>query len=445
MEAHIRYASTKDGVRIAYSTIGEGIPLIQTPPIPFSQVKLATSMPEDRLMWEAMLGQVQLVRYDARGTGLSDRDVSDFSSDAFVFDLEAVADHAKLERFALWAFVTSGPVAIEYAALHPERVSHLILWSAWARTADVLNLPQARALLSLANMDWELFTETAAHSFFGWSAGEVAHRAAVFLQEGITQETWNRMLDALSDSDVTHFLPRVQAPTLVVHSRGAPLPDIGAARELASRIADARLVVLDGSAAGWVMADEAGAALSDFLNIDATHVRAATTLTPSGAPMTIIFTDLVSSTALTQRLGDVAAQELLHAHNAIVRESLAQHGGTEIKHTGDGIMASFPSASGALSCAVAIQHRVAAHNDPGLRVHIGLNAGEPIAEDADLFGAAVQLARRICDQAVAGEILVSDVVRQLTAGKAFAFHDRGEFVAKGFEEPVRVYEVTWQS
>jgi adenylate cyclase len=139
----------------------------------------------------------------------------------------------------------------------------------------------------------------------------------------------------------------------------------------------------------------------------------------------------------------------VRAHNAIVREALAAHGGTEIKHTGDGIMASFASAVGALGCAVAVQRaveerRVGAHGHAPLQVHIGLNAGEPVAEERDLFGTSVQLARRICDEAASGEILVSDVVRQLAAGKGFLFADRAAVALKGFEEPVRLYEVRWR-
>jgi adenylate cyclase len=135
----------------------------------------------------------------------------------------------------------------------------------------------------------------------------------------------------------------------------------------------------------------------------------------------------------------------VRAHNVIVREALNAHAGNEIKHTGDGIMASFPTASGALDCAVAIQQSVAGHVDTNLRVHIGLNAGEPVVEESDLFGTAVQLAQRICDSAEAGQILVSNVVRELAAGKRFLFADIGEVVPKGFEEPVRLYEVRWEA
>jgi adenylate cyclase len=162
---------------------------------------------------------------------------------------------------------------------------------------------------------------------------------------------------------------------------------------------------------------------------------------------TILFTDIEGSTLLTQRAGDATAQEVVRAHNAIVRDALGRHAGTEIKHTGDGIMASFPLASSALQTAIDIQRQVERygeeHPESAFRVSIGLNAGEPVVEEQDLYGTAVQLAARICSQAAGGEILVSNVVRELAAGKGFLFSDRGEFVAKGFEEPVRMYEVSW--
>ena len=167
---------------------------------------------------------------------------------------------------------------------------------------------------------------------------------------------------------------------------------------------------------------------------------------PEGT-VTILFTDMEGSTSLTQRLGDAKAQEVLRTHNRIVRDALKAHTGSEIKHTGDGIMASFASASRALECAIAIQRALAQHNesnpDTPIRVRIGLNAGEPIVEEKDLFGTAVQLAARICAQAEPGEILAPIVVRELAAGKGFLFSDRGDVVLRGFEDPVRLYEVRW--
>ena len=163
----------------------------------------------------------------------------------------------------------------------------------------------------------------------------------------------------------------------------------------------------------------------------------------------ILFTDMGGSVPLTQHLGDAKAQELLRVHNAIIRDRLRTHGGSEIKHTGDGIMASFPSASAAVQCAAAIQAAFTEHNrqhpDTAVRVRIGLNAGEPVEEEKDLFGTAVQVAGRICGRAQPGQILVSDVVRQLVAGKGFDFADRGRISLKGFSERFRLYEVQWDT
>jgi class 3 adenylate cyclase len=166
----------------------------------------------------------------------------------------------------------------------------------------------------------------------------------------------------------------------------------------------------------------------------------------TGARLRVVFfSDMVGSTDMLQRLGDAKAQKVVHAHNAIVRTCLRRHGGVELQHTGDGFMASFASAAGALSCALAIHRAFAKHNQSHaeipIQVRIGLNAGEPLPEEGRLFGAAVNAAARICAQAQGGEVLVSEAIRQLVAGKDFTFIDRGLFELKGFAEPFRLYAV----
>jgi class 3 adenylate cyclase len=162
----------------------------------------------------------------------------------------------------------------------------------------------------------------------------------------------------------------------------------------------------------------------------------------------ILFTDLEDSTATTQRLGDEKAMGLLRVHNTIIREALAAEGGREVKHTGDGIMASFVSVSAAVESAIAMQRSFGAHNasnpESTLGVRIGLSAGEPVEDHSDLFGAAVQLAARICEQAEPATILVSNVIRELAIGKEFEFIDRGREDLKGFPGPVGMHEVRWQ-
>ena len=140
--------------------------------------------------------------------------------------------------------------------------------------------------------------------------------------------------------------------------------------------------------------------------------------------------------------------ESLWSNDRIVRESLGAFRGKEVKHTGDGIMAAFGMASHGLDCSIKIQRDIATYNvehtDYPLSVYIGLNAGEPIAEDDDLFGTSVDLAARICDFADPGQILTSDVVRQLVAGKHYLFADHGHSDIRGMEEPIRLWEVRWQ-
>jgi adenylate cyclase len=167
----------------------------------------------------------------------------------------------------------------------------------------------------------------------------------------------------------------------------------------------------------------------------------------AAGPITVMFTDMVGSTALTQDRGDAIAQQVVHAHNRVVRHALTRHSGREIKHTGDGIMASFAATSNAVEASILIQRNVAAHNKltPDLPLHlkIGINAGEPIAEDDDLFGTVVQLSARIVDKAQSEQIFVSEIVHAMCAGKDLRFFNRGAYYMKGFAEDVSLYEVAW--
>lgn len=186
--------------------------------------------------------------------------------------------------------------------------------------------------------------------------------------------------------------------------------------------------------------------LNTFLGALPTHPPG----TPYEAPAmrAIVFTDLSGSVAQTSQLGDEGHFELLRAHNKIVRQELEAHGGREVKHTGDGIMAAFTSVAGAVGFAMAAQRAFRDHNADNavpLDVKIGISAGEPVTDDNDdLFGASVQLAARLCDLAVAGEIIVSLVVRELSAGKQFRFDYYGPVQLKGLPEPTAVYRVVWR-
>lgn len=161
---------------------------------------------------------------------------------------------------------------------------------------------------------------------------------------------------------------------------------------------------------------------------------------------TFIFTDIVNSTDLTEHYGDIMAMTILRKHNDIVRDSLQKNTGTEVKHTGDGIMATFMSSAKALRSALEIQNSLqeyrAEHPDVPLHVRIGVNAGEPVTEGNDFFGVAVQLTKRICDIADPDQILVSDVIKGLCMGRNFHFQELGEQHLKGFHEPIKTFIVT---
>jgi len=163
---------------------------------------------------------------------------------------------------------------------------------------------------------------------------------------------------------------------------------------------------------------------------------------------TILFTDVANSTTLTQSLGDEAALAILGVHDTIVRDALAESGGREIKHTGDGIMASFVSPAGAVRCAIQIQRELNKHAQMNpkrsLKVRVGAAVGEPVEQDNDLFGSTVQLAARLCAHAQPEQILVSNAIAELCLGKGLLFEDVGEVTLKGFNSPVRAHAAAWR-
>jgi class 3 adenylate cyclase len=449
MEPRIQYAQTADGVSIAFWTLGEGMPLVHMTLGP-SHIQMEWQIPEMRRWYERLAEKRKLVRFDHRGFGVSERDITEFPLDTQALDLEAVVDRLGLEKFALLGLMHTGPGAIEYAARHPERVSHLLLWCTYARASEFSPSPaEIKALRALIGTAWQTFTETTAHRILGWSAGEPARRYAALIRESCSPEVLQAAFSGIEQFDVAALLPQVEAPTLVLQRREA-IPGVAIAGHLASRIPDARLVLLEGTSMAPYLGDTESVltAIDEFLG-EGEQAPAATAASSreAGGLVTILFTDVEGSTALTQRLGDAKAREVLRAHELIVREALKSHSGSEVKAMGDGFMASFSSATRALECAIATQRAFAQHNESAgepIRVRIGLNAGEPIAEAADLFGTAVNLAARVAAKAEGGEILASDVVRQLVAGKGFLFSDQGDVALRGFEDPVRLFEVRWR-
>ena len=253
MEPRIQYAKTKDGVSIAYWTLGEGRPFVYMAGGPWNHIEL-WQVPECRRWYERLAPKRMLVRYDVRGTGLSDRNVADYSLEAQLLDVEAVVDRLGLDRFDLFGAADAGPVAIAYAARHLEHVARLVLWCSWARTSDITS-PRIQAWLGLIDQDWELMTDTCAHMVLGWAGGEIGRHAAARLRESVTREAAQAALAAMSRFDVTALLRQVKSPTLVLHRRDVPWFPVDVAGSLASGIQDARLTVLEGESTAPYLGD----------------------------------------------------------------------------------------------------------------------------------------------------------------------------------------------
>ena len=456
MELRMQYATARDGARIAFGTAGSGPVIVRAPSLPFTHSQLEWEQGNE--FFDQLAANFTVVQFDPRGTGLSDRDSADLSMEARMLDLEAVIDKLGLDKFVLHAIGWSGPMCIRYIVENPGRVTHLVLDDTQARVSDFMNIPQIRALDQLTG-EWESFLDYLVFMLYGLSRGE-ADAVKAYLRACVTQQGAQRIFDGLRNDDVCDILPLVNVPTLIVQHTGFA-QNVDSARQMAAAIPDARMVLLEG-----LVTDETNRIVRGIAELMGTTAEmpvqfgaTAPNIIASGV-RTILFTDLVSHTSMMSLLGDRRGREVLREHERITREVLQTHGGTEVKTMGDGFMASFPSPSGAVDCAIDLQRRFDEFNsgvhadldrhgghdtDHGhLDVRVGLNAGEPIEEGGDLFGATVIMASRIANHAEGGEILASDVVRALCAGKSFLFADRGENVLRGFEDPVRVYEVRWR-
>ena len=446
MEPEIRFCTSADGTLIAYATYGEPAAraLVCVPSFESAR-ESAWKHPGTRALYEGLASGRRLVTFDRRGVGGSQRDVDDLAIPAQVADIAAVVDQLGLKSFDLMGIAHAGALAAAYAVEHPERVGRLVLRHPLVRTSGPPLQGYQDAAQSI-RANWSLARRSMATILYPNGPAELQRRYSNVLRDSITPEVAARHFEAVAEFDGSATLRSVQVPTLVLAM--SDRHDLELVRAVAPLIPDARLVMLEGDW-GTLAADpsQSLAAIRNFLDEGEE---------PAGAPpralgglVTILFTDMESSTALRRKLGDAQVQELVRAHNEIVRAALSGHDGREIKHTGDGIMASFPTATSALQCGIDIQRGVAAHveehPDAPLGVYVGLNAGEPIAEEEDLFGTSVDLAARICAHAEPGQILASNVVRELSEGKGFLFGDIGDVVPKGFEEPVRLYEVRWRA
>lgn len=420
LEGPVQFATTKDGVSIAYRHYGPGPALVHPP-----------ASVVDTMAVAAEVGFVSaspvhsIVRFDRRGSGLSDRDVMGFSMEDAIADLDAVVDALDAGPVALVGTALYAPAVLRYAATHGSKVSHLLLNVAFPSHRILLETGAVRAMRAALEIDFDFWL----YAMASWALRGTRPVAGLVevLRSELDQDTLLAAFADLETHDATDDLSDIDLPTLVVlrsaFQRGFPDQ-----RSLAARIPGAALVT-DDATGPYGMSEDAAAKVAQFLGV-------AGAMSLDGGSQTIMFTDLVSSTALTQALGDRAAQQIVDTHDLIVRAALDNFQGREVKHTGDGIMATFRLAANALHAARRIQRDLKTSE---VQARIGLNAGEPIEQDGDLFGTAVQLAARVCDHAPAGAIHATEVVKELTSGHNFEWTPQDSYTPKGFNHEVALY------
>jgi class 3 adenylate cyclase/pimeloyl-ACP methyl ester carboxylesterase len=449
MEPKVGYATARDGVRIGYAVSGTGPPLISVPSPPDNHVQLEWEDPVRRASVEAFSRYRTVVRFDGRGTGISDRDVGDLSLEARLSDLEAVVDRLGFERIALMSGAHGNQVTVAYAVAHPERVSHIIAVNAFVRGVDFMTPEQLNLWRVVLQADYRLFTDALGSEMFGWGKEE-GPRYGEFFRRCVEPLMASSLYEAAMEVDLDDLLPRVQAPVLVIRTTASRTAPVDGSRAFVTALPDAEFALFDEAAsegASVPMIRRIGQFLGEQWDVAPPPPRQAhASGNVGGGLQTVLFTDVEQHTAMMQRLGDARGRVVLREHERITREELRAHGGSEVKAMGDGFLATFRSAQAALDCAMDMQRRFAeplTESGEVLRVRVGLNAGEPIAEDGDLFGTSVIRAARIASIASGAEILVANVVRELVEGKGYLFADHGHHALRGLDEPVRVWNLRW--
>jgi class 3 adenylate cyclase/alpha-beta hydrolase superfamily lysophospholipase len=433
-----RYVEIDDS-QVAYQVSGEGPLDVVLSYGLGSNIDLAWEMPYG--LADGLASFARLIRFDRRGTGASggSRDVPPTWED-WTADLEAVLNATGSERAAIVAETDAGPIAMLFAAAHPERVRALVLANTLARGLVDTDYPigfspQALdAAMEFVRTQWG--TLELARAVIPSRADDPAfvaatarmYRACAPPRTAAAQYRyiWERL-------DVRHALPLIQAPTLVLHNVGNPSVSVQHGRYLAQHIKDAQLIEL--SSAGMMIDDqlnEALDAISQFLTGDRPSVPIDRVLT------TVLFTDIVESTERVVTLGDQRWRAVLDAHDRAVREQLHRFRGREIKTTGDGFFAAFDGPGRALHCAEAI---IGAAHELGLTVRAGLHTGECEVRGDDLTGVSVHIAARVSALAGPDEVLVTSSVRDMVAGSGISFDDRGLHTLKGLPDPRHVLAV----
>ena len=436
----VRFARSGD-VDIAYDVIGDGpIDLVYVEGA-YTHLEVAWELPAYRHFCERLAEFTRLIRFDKRGMGMSDRVPGSIGLDERMDDIGAVMDAVGSQRAAVMGESEGGPLSMLFAAAHPERTVALILqgaevrervddewpWGeltdeAWAAHQPLIPERWGKGLgfgtfvPSVGNTEWGT----------AWMARMQKH--------SLTPAGWAAFGNMAFHIDVRHVAPTINVPTLILHAVDDRICHVENARFLARTIRGARYLELPGADhVPWFDPDFTIDEIREFLTGRREAAR------PNRVLATVLFTDLVDSTAIATRLGDRRWRDLLAQHQQDVRRQLDRFGGREIDTAGDGFFATFDGPAKAIRCARAIVDAAASTE---LQVRAGLHIGEVETLGDKVAGVAVHIGARVMGRAGAGEIMVSSTVKDIVAGSGITFADRGVAELKGVPGEWRLFLVT---
>jgi pimeloyl-ACP methyl ester carboxylesterase len=423
-------------VSIAYQVVGDGpFDLVYVPGF-ISHVELRWNVPSFARYISELAEFSRLILFDKRGTGMSDRVSGAPTLEARMDDLRAVMDAVGSQRAAIFGVVEGAPMALLFAATYPERVAALALRSAFPRAMWAPDYPwglsedqgreSVRGALRLYGRRAE--AEASARALAEWDDADIP-AIVDYLRWSGSPGAVEELAAMNREIDVRHVLPAIRVPTLVIHGvedRAVPLE---AARWMAEQIPGARLVEVAG--AGHLHFGRGTDAVNREVRAFFEDVWGSgrwDTVDSDRVLATVLFTDIVDSSAHVTELGDRAWRELLEQHHGLVRRELQRFRGTEVDTAGDGFFASFDGPARGIQCASAI---VDAVSELGIEVRAGLHTGECEVVDGKVAGIAVHTGARVAAEAASGEVLVSSTVKDLVAGSGITFADRGLHELKG--------------
>jgi class 3 adenylate cyclase/pimeloyl-ACP methyl ester carboxylesterase len=429
-----------DDLRIAFQTVGESSTDVLMTSGHFNHTDAVWEEPRAALFLRRMAGFCRLIRFDALGSGGSDRPFDIDTIPSYDSQIAAVLDAVGSERVMFFAMLDAGPATMEFAAMHPERVSGLALWNATARL-----LRDDGYEIGLDPDAMRQIYNAVADNWTGESAGafNVPSRAhdpefmawyRRYLRSIATPTEVRRMLSEIMEQDARPFLSSISIPALVMHRTDFPLIPISHARYVADHIRGAEFAEVPGADGPvfWETPDLILETVEPFFTEGAGgstfHVELGT----------LLFTDIVASTERAQSMGDRDWLAFIDEHNATTRRVVDRNGGDVVKHTGDGTLAIFPSPTAAIHAAVALRRALAGMD---VEIRAGIHAGEVRRSSTDVEGLAVSIASRVMGEASPGEIMASRTVRDLTAGSALAFEPAGSRRLKGLAEEWELFRV----